>query len=113
MEWLPKTSSKFRYQTAREKQITPKIKLWLNLPYNEKLGEELSTEQTNLLFFCPTNDRISRNQKANVMYIIQFFGCHNDNVGETDRNLVTRLLEHGKKEDQPMLQHFRSCEEFN
>ena len=39
--------------------------------------------------------------------------CHNDYVNKTDRNLITRLSEHGKKEDQPMFQHFRSCEEFN
>ena len=40
-------------------------------------------------------------------------GCHNDYVGKTDSNLITRLSEHGKKEDRPMFQHFRSCEEFN
>ena len=40
-------------------------------------------------------------------------GWHNDYVGKTDSNLITRLSEHGKKEDQPMFQHFRSCEEFN
>ena len=32
---------------------------------------------------------------------------------KTDRNLITTLSEHGKKEDQHMFQHFRSCEEFN
>ena len=106
-KWLEKNRSRPRLTDDDRKKI------WLNLRYNEKLGEELSIEQTNYLYFCPTNDRISRNQKANVMYIIQFFGCHNDNVSKTDRNLVTRLLEHGKKEDQPMFQHFRSCEEFN
>ena len=63
--------------------------------------------------FCPTKDRISWNQKANVTYIIQCPGCHNDYVGKADRNLITRLSEHGKKEDQPMFQHFLSGEEFN
>ena len=72
----------------------------------------LNTEQT-LSMFCPTKDRISWNQKANVIYIIQCPGCHNDYVDKTDRNLITRLSEHGKKEDQRMFQHFRSCEEFN
>ena len=51
--------------------------------------------------------------KANVICIIQCPGCHNDYVGKTDRNLTTRLSEHGKKENQPMFQHFQSCEEFN
>ena len=108
-------------------------KIWLDLPYNGKLGKKLVTSlikklkryfkvnvkivvkyRTNKLYmFCPTKDRISWNQKANVMYIIQCPGCHNDYVGKTDRNLITRLSEHGKKEDQPMFQHFWSCEEFN
>ena len=82
--------------------VDDRKKIWLNLPYIEKLGEKLSIEQTYYSCFCPTKDRISWNQKAHVMYIIQFFGCQNDNVGKTDRNLVTRLLQHGKKEDQPM-----------
>ena len=65
-------------------------KIWLSLPYNEKLGEKLVTTlvkklkryfnknvnivvkyTTNeLSLFCPTKDRISWNQKANVIYII-------------------------------------------
>ena len=108
-------------------------KICLDLPYNGKLGEKLVTSLTKKLklyfkvnvkiivkyrtntlsMFCPTKDRISWNQKANVIYIIQCLGCQNDYVGKTDRNLITRLSEHGKKEDQPMFQHFRSCEEFN
>ena len=63
--------------------------------------------------FCLTKDRTSWNQKANVIYIIQCLGCHNDYVGKMDKNLITRLSEHEKKEDQPMFQHFQSCEEIN
>ena len=108
-------------------------KIWLDLPYNGKQGEKLVTSlvkkfkryfeeivnivvkyRTNKLsMFCPTKSGISRNQKANLISIIQCPGCHNDYVGKTDRNLITRLSEHGKKEDQPMLQHFWSCEQFN
>ena len=62
---------------------------------------------------CTTKDRISQKQKANVIWIIQCPGCHNDNVDKTDRNLITRLLEHGKKEDQPIFQHFQSCEKIS
>ena len=57
--------------------------------------------------FCPTKDRISCNQKANVIYITECPNCHNDYVSKW------KLSEHGKKEDQHMFQHFRSCEEFN
>ena len=63
--------------------------------------------RTNKLsMFCPTKDRISWNQKANVIYIIQCLGCHNDYVGKMDKNLISRLSEHEKKEDQPIFQHF-------
>ena len=108
-------------------------KILLDLPYNGKLGEKLVTSlikklkcdfkeninivvkyRTNKLsMFCPTKDRIRWNQKAKVIYIIQCPGCQNDYVGKTDRNLVTRLSDHGRKKDQPMFQHFRSCEKFN
>ena len=62
-------------------------KSWLDLPYNGKLGEKLLTslmkkvkrcfkEKVNIIvkyrtnklsMFCPTKDRISWNQKANVI----------------------------------------------
>ena len=48
--------------------------------------------------FFPTKYRIRWNQKANVIYIIQCPGCHNDYIGKTDRNLITRLSENRKKE---------------
>ena len=63
--------------------------------------------------FCPKKDRISWNQKANVINIIQCSGCQNDFVSRMDRNLITRLSEHEKKKDQFMFQHFWSWEKFN
>ena len=48
-----------------------------------------------------------------MLYIIQCPGCNNNYVGKTDRNLITRSSEHGKKEDQPMFQTFGPCEDFN
>ena len=103
-------------------------KIWFNVSYSAKLGEKLKTfllkklkryfkENVNfvvkyrtnkLSMFCPTKDRIRWNQKANVIYIIQCPGCHNDYIGKTDRNLITRLSEHRKKGSQLMFQHFRS-----
>ena len=67
----------------------------------------LSTKQRNYLF-CPSKDRKSWNQNINVIYIIQSPSFHNDYVGKTDRNIITRLSEHRKKKDQPMFQHFWS-----
>ena len=46
-----------------------------------------------LSMFCPTKDRISWNRKANFIYIIQ---CP-DYAGKTERNLITRSSEHGKR----------------
>ena len=63
--------------------------------------------------FCPKKDRISWNQKANVINIIQCPGCQNDFVSRMDRILVTRLSEHEKKKDQSMFQHFWSSEKFS
>ena len=64
--------------------------------------------------FCSTKDKISWNQNTNIIYIIQYPGCQNHYVGKTDRNLITRLSEHEKKEDQPMFQHIRSFDyKFN
>ena len=84
-----------------------RMKIWLNLLCNGKLGEKLVTSlikklkryfkenfnivvkyRTNKLsIFCPTKDRISWNQKANVIYIVQCPNYHNDYVGKTDKNL--------------------------
>ena len=104
-------------------------KILLDLPFNGKLVTSLIKKlkcdfkeninivvkyRTNKLsMFCPTKDRVMWNQKAKVIYIIQCPGCQNDYVGKTDRNLITRLSQHGEKEDQLMFHHFRSCEKFN
>ena len=73
-------------------------KIWLDSPYNDKLGEKLVTSLTKKLkcyfkekvntvikyrtnklsMFITTKDRISWNQKANAIYIIQCLGCQND-----------------------------------
>ena len=106
----------------KETRDDERKKIWLDLPYNGKQGEHLVQslvkklkryfkENVNIIvkyrtnklsMFCPTKDKVSWDQKANVIYIIQCPGCHNDYVGKTDRNLITRLSEHGRKEDQPM-----------
>ena len=54
----------------------------------------------------------SREQRQ-IITLIQCPVCHNDYVGKTDRDLITKLSEHGKNEYQPMFQHFWSCEKFN
>ena len=73
----------------------------------------LTAEPTNYLSTVPTRDRISCNQKGNIIHIIQCPGFHNDCVSKKNRIVITRLSEHGKNEDQPMFQHFGCCEEFD
>ena len=64
---------------------------------NDRIYKQIIHEPTSYLCFCPIKDRISWNQKANVICIIQCLGCHKDYVGKTDRKLTTRLSKHGKK----------------
>ena len=96
--------------------------IWINLPYlrkkDEKLTKSLITKlkksfkenirfkrvyKTNKLsMFCTTKDSISAKQKSNVIYGITYPSCFQKYVGKTNRNLITRLDEHGTKVDQSM-----------
>ena len=108
--------------------------IWINLTYLGKKGEQLTNSlirklnrsfKENIKFktvyyktnkssmFCNTKDSISAEQKSNVIYGITCRGCFQKYVGKTDRNLITRLDEHGTKVDQPMYQHLSNCSAFN
>ena len=107
--------------------------IWINLPYLGKKGEQLTNSlirklkrsfkesvklktiyKTNKLsMFCNTKDNISVEQKSNVIYRITCPGCFQKYVSKTDRNVITRLNEHGTKIDQPMYQHLSNCSAFN
>ena len=63
--------------------------------------------------FCPTKDKIPVHQRSNVIYELTCPGCGNKYIGKTDRCIITRLLEHGSRNDQPMHQHLSSCEPFH
>ena len=98
--------------------------IWINLPYLGKKGEQLtnslirklkrSFKENNrfktvyktkkLSMFCTTKDSISAEQKSNVIYEITCPSCFQKYVGKTNRNLITRLDEHGTKVDQPVYQ---------
>ena len=107
--------------------------IWINLPYLGKKGEQLTNSlirklkrsfkenikfktvyKTNKLsMFCNTKDSISAEQKSNVIYGITCPGCFQKYVGKTDRNLTTRLDEHGTKVEQPMYQQLSNCSALN
>ena len=84
-----------------EKFLNKKIKRY----FKEKVNIVVKYRHKQLSIFCPTNNGISWNQKENAKYIIQCPVCHNDYVGKTDKNIITRLSEHGKKEDQQKLNY--------
>ena len=92
-------------------EVTSLIKK-LKRYFKEKVNIVVKYRTNKLSMFCPKKDRITWNEKANAISIIQCPCCHNVYVGKMDRNLITRLSEHGKKEDQRMFHHFRSCEKF-
>ena len=62
--------------------------------------------------FCRSNDHIQFQQKANFVYKITCAGCYNKYIGKTDRNIRTRMNEHGTKPDQPMYQNLTNCAQF-
>ena len=61
---------------------------------------------------CSNKDHIQFQQKANVIYRTICPGYHNKYSRKTDRNIITRLDEHGTKPDQPMYQHLKNCAQF-
>ena len=65
-----------------------------------------------LSMFCPTKDKILNLQKSNVIYKLVCPGCGESYIGKTDRCLVTRLNEHGSRNDQPMFLHLINCHAF-
>ena len=114
-----------------------KVTLWLNLPYLGREGEflinKLKTKlkkslsvfnlrtvyKTNSIsMFCSNKDKMSDLKKANVIYKFKCPGCSKYYIGKTERNLVTRLEEHGKnqskeKMDAAIKNHLLTCNFYN
>ena len=51
-------------------------------------------------------------QKPNLIYRIRCPGYYNEHIGKTDRNIITRLDQHGTKPDQPMYLYLTNCVQF-
>ena len=117
---------------SKEQTVDNRKKVWLNLPYLGDEGDRLTKSlirklskclnenvkfikryKTNkLAMFCSNKDHIQIQQKANVIYRITCPDCYNKYIGKTDRNIITRLDEHGTKPDQPMHLHLTNCVQF-
>ena len=62
---------------------------------NVKLIKLFNTKKASM--FCPTKDKVTKEQKANVVYKIICPGCNNVYVGKTDRCFGIRMNEHGTR----------------
>ena len=74
----------------------------LNKCFNQNVKFIKRYKTNKLAMFCSNKDNIQFQQKANVIYRITCLGCYNKYIEKTDRNIITRLNEHGTKPDQPM-----------
>ena len=119
-------------QISTSVQEDERNKIWIKLPYLGNMANNIkercfrkikrclkedvrfvtcyNTKKSAM--FCSSKDILPTNQKANVIYCLSCPGCQQDYIGKTDRNIETRLLEHGTRADQPMFQHLVECEYF-
>ena len=71
---------------------------------------ELFIKLTKLLCSVQTKIKIKPLDKANVIYKFKCPGCSNEYIGKTERNLITRLKEHGDGEtDSAINMHLQHC----
>ena len=106
--------------------------LWLRIPYfgpksdflvkklKQKLKKHLNEFELRVIYkcnkismFCSNKDKIKPLNKANVIYKFKCPGCSEEYIGKTERNLVTRLKEHGNGEvDSAINLHLQQCSLF-
>ena len=106
--------------------------IWIRLPYMGKQGESITNKllrnlkrcfKTAVQFkvsynvqkistFCPTKDRIPSYQTANVIYNTNCPGCGEDYIGKSERCFGIRMECHGKRDNEPMHNHLRNCNQF-
>ena len=88
----------------------PVSKLHRCLKPNVKLIKFFNTEKASM--FCPTKDKITKEQIANVIYKIICPGCNNIYVGKIDRWFEIRMNEHDTRSDEAMHQHLTNSTTF-
>ena len=122
--------NKFLKKTTKTNRTSEeKPTLWLNLPYLGKNGQFLINNlekklrkclsdfkfkivlKTNKIsMFCSNKDKIEKIKKANVVYLFTCPGCSKKYIGKTQRNIVTRLEEHAKgNQESAIYQHLNTC----
>ena len=70
-------------------------------------------ETKKTAMFRSASDNIPIHQKATGIYTVTCPDCNKDYAGKTDRNLVTRLNQHGSLKNQPTYQCLSKCEHFS
>ena len=65
-----------------------------------------------LVMFCSSKDQIQFQKKTNVIFKITCPGCFKKYIDKTDRNIITKKVEHGNKPYQPIYQHLTDWTEF-
>ena len=63
-------------------------------------------------FYCNVKDKVPHEQRNNIIYGITCPGCGEKYIGKTERCLISRMNEHGKRENEPMFKNLSECEMF-
>ena len=64
------------------------------------------TYNTNIIsFYCNVKDKVSHEQRNNIICRIRCPGCGRKYIRKTERCLISRLNEHGKRDTEPMLKY--------
>ena len=78
---------------------------------DEVISKTLYTTK-KLSIFCSSKDQTPTDQKVNLIYRFTCPGCNEKYIDKTDRNIITRLHEHGSRVDQPLHVHLTNCDKF-
>ena len=115
---------------------TNEITIWFKLPYMGLEGERIVKKCIRRLkpcfkkqvrfrviygtkrvaMFCSNKDKIPNELKSNCVYEFKCPGCSERYIGKTDRNFLTRVIEHGayrKDQNTAVYKHLISCDHFN
>ena len=72
------------------------------------------TTTTKLNLFTDTKDKVSKQNKSNVVYEFTCTKCNSSYIGKTDRTLLERVKEHAYKDKESAVnKHLNSCYDTN
>ena len=131
-----KSNSKKRFDNTSMNDVKNKnekvTEIFFGLPYAGIKGEQLAKhclkkincslkidikfvviyDTKKFSFYCNVRDKVPHEQRNNIIYRITCPGCGEKYIGKTERCLISRMNEHGKRENEPMFKHLSECEIF-